>query len=297
MEKGWAYYAGKLFSRFLCLLPYGFLLWLGKILGFLYYHAGTRQRERATNQMMRGLAISRAEAVPVVKRVFHHAVLNMLEFFYLPKMSLSNIDKYIVCEGLSHLDQALAKGKGAILLTAHFGNWELCAITLSMLKYPMTGIGKQQPNAGITALLTEYRSRFGGEVYYKGAAIRNVIKALKKNKLVYIVSDQDGGSDGIFIDFLNKPASTPAGPAAFARKCSAPVIPVFMRRAGRKHLLVIDPPLTLQETGDIEKDIRENLVTMTKRVEEQIRRYPDEWLWFQKRWNTPGEVAKEHEQP
>lgn len=294
MEKNGAYYAGKLFSKILCLLPYGLLIWIGKKLGALYFRVASRLRERAISQMMRGLSISEAEATPIVKRVFGNVVLNMLEFFYLPNISPKNIEKYVDIEGLHHLDRALEEGKGAILLTAHFGNWELCAVTLSMLGYPMTGIGKQQPNAGITTLLTEYRTRFGGEVYYKGAAIRHVMKALKENKLVYIVSDQDGGKDGVFIDFLNKPASTPAGPAAFARKCAAPVIPVFIRRVGHKQVLVVDPPIKLQETDDIETDIRINLATITKHVEEQIRRYPDEWMWFQKRWNTPVEVAKEH---
>lgn len=295
MQKGWAYYAGKLLSKILCFLPYNWLAWIGRKAGILYFYTAARLRERARNQMMRGLSIPETEAIPILKRVFSNALLNMLEFFYLPRLSPENIEKYVVCEGLHHLDHALEKGKGAILLTAHFGNWELCAITLSMLGYPMTGIGKQQPNTGFTALLTEYRSRFGGEVFYKGAAIRNVMKALKENKFVYIVSDQDGGKDGIFIDFLNKPASTPPGPAAFARKCSAPVLPVFMCRAGLKHMLIIDHPLKLQETQDIDSDIHTNLAIMTKRVEEQIRKYPDEWLWFQKRWNTPVEVAKKHE--
>lgn len=295
MEKNGAYYAGKLFSGILCLLPYGVLIGMGKRLGALYFRLAKRLRERAISQMMCGLSISEAEAIPVIERLFYKVALTTLEFFYLPKISPENIGQYVAIEGLQHLDHALEKGKGAILLTAHFGNWELCAVTLSMLGYPMTGIGKQQPNEGITTLLTEYRTRFGGEVYYKGAAVRHVMKALKENKLVYIVSDQDGGKDGIFIDFLNKPASTPAGPAAFARKCAAPVIPVFIRRAGAKHILVIDPPLELQETDDMETDIRLNLTTMTRRVEEQIRKYPDEWLWFQKRWNTPVEVSGEHE--
>lgn len=295
MEKGRAYYAAKLLSFILCMLPYGLLMRIGRIIGVLYFHVASHLRERAVSQIMRGLAISRTEAVPIVQRVFRNAVLNMLEFLYLPRLSGKNIHKYVACVGLRHLDNALQKGKGAILLSAHFGNWELCAITLSMIGYPMTGIGKQQPNAGFTALLTEYRSRFGGEVFYKGAALRNVLKALKANKFVYIVSDQDGGKDGIFIDFLRKPASTPPGPAVFARKCGAPVLPVFLHRTGNKHQLIIDPPLELQETEDSEADIHHNLVIMTKRVEEQIIRYPDEWLWFQKRWNTPVEVAKEHE--
>lgn len=292
MEKGWAYHAGKLFSKIVCLLPYSLLVWLSKGLGSLYFHVAARLRERAKEQMMRGLVISEAESRPIIKRLFCNVVLNTLEFFYLPNLSAENIDKYVDFEGMQYLDQALAKGKGAILLTAHIGNWELCAVTLAMLRYPMTGIGKQQPNPGITALLTEFRTRFGGDVYYKGAAVRHVMKALKDNKLVYIVSDQDGGKDGIFLDFLNKPASTPAGPAAFARKCSAPVIPVFMRRVNHKHIMVVDPPLELQETSNIEADIRTNLAIITKRVEEQIRKYPDEWLWFQKRWNTPGEVVE-----
>jgi KDO2-lipid IV(A) lauroyltransferase len=295
MEKGWAYHAGKLLSKILCLLPYGFLVWAGRKLGILFFHIASRLRERGKHQMMRGLAISEEKAMPILKRMFGNVVTTMLEVLYLPNISPENVDQYVACEGLHYLDHALKEGNGAVIMTAHFGNWELCALTLAMKGYPMIGLAKPQPNAGITTLLTEFRTRYGGSLYYKGAALRQVIQALKDNKFVFVVSDQDGGKDGIIIDFLNKPASTPAGPAAFARRCSAPVIPVFMRRVGRKHLLVVDPPIELQETDNIKADIRYNLFIITKRVEEQIRKYPEEWLWFQKRWNTPVEVAKKHE--
>lgn len=295
MGKGWGYYAGKLLSKIVCLLPYRLLITGSKVLGGLYYRIADRARERAKEQMMRGLSISAAESEPILKRMFNNVVLNFLEFFYLPNISGKNVHKFVTFEGLHHLDRALQNGKGAIIVTAHLGNWELCALAMNMQGYPMVGIGKQQPNKGFTLLLTEYRSRFGGEVFYKGAALRQVIKSLKENKLVYIVSDQDGGKDGIFIDFLNKPASTPAGPAAFARKCSAPVIPVFLHRTGSRHVLVVDPPLELRETDDVASDVHHNLTIITQRVEEEIRKYPDEWLWFQKRWNTPVEVVEEHE--
>jgi Kdo2-lipid IVA lauroyltransferase/acyltransferase len=291
MEKGWAYYAGKIFSKLVCLLPYNILLWIGTKLGRLYYLLAKSLRERAKRQMMRGLAISETEAEPILKRVFCKVLLNGLEFFYLPNISKENIHEFVDIEGLTYLDEALKQGKGVILLTAHYGNWELFGIALTMLGYPMVGIGKPQPQAGITLLLTEYRTRFGGEFYYKGVAIRHVMRALKENKILYMVSDQDGGRGGVFIDFLNKPASTPPGPAAFARKFNAPVVPAFIRRENGKHVITIEPPLALQETANSEADVQANLVTMTKRVEEQIKKYPDEWLWFQKRWNTPVEVV------
>jgi KDO2-lipid IV(A) lauroyltransferase len=245
--------------------------------------------------MMRGLNLSEAEAEPILKRMFSKVLLNGLEFFYLPNVSKENITRYIDIEGRNYLDEAHAQGKGVILLTAHFGNWEWFGIGLTVLGYPMVGIGKQQPQAGITTLLTEYRTRFGGEFHYKGAAVRHVMRALKENKILYMVSDQDGGRDGMVIDFLNKPASTPPGPAAFARKYNAPVVPAFIRREKGKHIITIYPPLVLQETEDSEADIQANLVTITKRVEEEIRKYPDEWLWFQKRWNTPVEAVKKDE--
>ncbi len=295
MGKGWAYYAGKMFSKIICLLPYRLLIAGGQRLGGVYYRLAASVRERAKSQMMRGLRISAAETEPILKRMFGNIVLNTLEFFYLPNISAENLDGFVTFEGLHHLDRALQQGRGAIILTAHFGNWELCALSLAMRGYPMIGLAKPQPNEGFTLLLTEYRTRFGGELYYKGAALRQVIKALKDNKFVYMVSDQDGGKDGIFIDFLNKPASTPAGSAAFARKCASPVIPVFIRREGDRQVVVVDAPLALQETADAKDDIYHNLVIITQRVEAQIRKYPDEWLWFQKRWNTPVEGAKTDE--
>lgn len=295
MEKGWEYRAGKLLSKILCLLPYNILLWVGRGCGILYYRLAKRLRERAKQQLMRGMMLSEEETTPILKRVFSNVATNMLEFFYTPNLTRANAHKFLKIEGLENIDEALKQGKGIVLVAAHLGNWEWLGVTLPMLGYSVVGIGKQQPQPGITTLLTEYRTRFGGEVYYKGTAVRHAMRALKENKILYLVSDQDGGREGIFIDFLNKPASTPAGPALFARRCGSAVVPAFIRRDGNKHLVTFYPPLDLQETDDAEADIHKNLVTITKRVEEEIKKYPTEWLWFQKRWNTPVEVVVKDE--
>ena len=107
------------------------------------------------------------------------------------------------------------------------------------------------------------------------------------------LADQDAGPGGAFIKFLGKTASTPLGPAVFSRRFSAPVVPAFIiRQENGRHLVKIGKPLHFEDTGDTDADLLRFTEQMTKILEDVIRENPTQWLWFQKRWNTPPEQQK-----
>ena len=119
-------------------------------------------------------------------------------------------------------------------------------------------------------------------------------RALKNGKLLGFLADQDAGPGGAFIEFLGKTAATPLGPAVFSRKFRAPVVPAFiLRRPDGKHTVRVYERMEYVDTGDTEKDLYDLTVRMTRLMEEVIRENPTQWLWFQKRWNTPPEMKKE----
>ena len=282
-------------SRALRFLPHGALLLLGALLGRLYYMIIKKQRERAVRQMMQGLSISEKEARKIVRASFVNLAQNMLEILYMPKLNRENLHEYIEIEHLERLRDALAEGHGVVLLTGHIGTWEWLAAAFSLSGLPVTAIAKTQPNAEYSRVLDDLRATIGAEIFSRGTSeLLAAGRALKNGKILGFLADQDAGPGGAFIEFLGKTAATPLGPAVFSRKFRAPVVPAFiLRRPDGKHTVRVYERMEYVDTGDTEKDLYDLTVRMTRLMEEVIRENPTQWLWFQKRWNTPPEMKKE----
>ena len=289
MSNEWQYHFLKALSRLVCLLPYACVVRLGRALGFLYWYIAPKQRRRGIRQMKERLGLSQDEAVAVMRRLCGNLGQTFLEIMFTPKLDAQRIAQLVEIENREYLEEAVARGNGVVFLTAHIGNWEWLGAALSMTGFPMTSVIKRQPNDQHTRLLNEYRERVGIEIFARGTAeLVGAAKAMKKGKILGFLADQDAGVDGVFLDFFGKPASTPLGPAVFARKFKAPVMPVFIvhKPDYSGHRVLIYPPLEYENTGDEKENLRQLTLKMTQLLEEVIREHPDEWIWFQKRWNT-----------
>ena len=277
-------------SRLICLLPYPAVLKLGKLLGHIYYHAAARQRRRALEQMQESLGLPREEAARIIRSLFDKLGQTFVEVLYMPALTKENIKQYITMENAEYLHEAVKQGNGVVLLTAHVGNWEWLGARLAMEGLPLTTVIKRQPNDQHTQILNEYRQMVGIEVFARGTTeLVGAAKALKQGKVLGFLADQDGGHEGIFVSFLGKMASTPKGPAVFARKFKCPVIPCFIvrRPEGSGHRVLVYPPVKVEERATEEETLRELTRAMAAVTENVIKEHPDEWMWFQKRWNTP----------
>lgn len=293
MSNNWQYYLLKLMSRIICLLPYNIVISLGTMMGKLYYRIAARQRKRALAQMQESLNIPAGQAETIVKNLFLNLGRTFLEVMYIPSLTPEKIKHYVTIENKHYLANALAEGRGVVFLTAHIGNWEWLGAALSMEGFPMTSVIKRQPNDQHTRILNEYRQMVGIEIFARGTTeLVGAAKALRKGKILGFLADQDAGGNGVFINFLGKMASTPLGPAVFAKKFKCPVIPAFIiRKPEGGHRVMIHPPLYYQNTGNEAEDLYNLTLSMTQIIEDTIKQYPDQWLWFQKRWNTPFEAG------
>lgn len=285
----------KAASYVICLFPHGALLWLGMILGKLYYYAAARQRGRAVNQMMKSLNISEARARELTKKSFVNIGRNFLEIMYMPNLSKENFTEYMDLGRMDRLKNAWEEGRGVVILTAHIGNWEWLSAAITFSGIPLTAIIKRQPNEQHTRLLNEFREMVGVEVFSRGTTeLVGAAKALKKGKTLGFLADQDAGPGGAFIDFLGTEASTPLGPAVFSKRFRSPIVPAFIvRRPDGKHKVIVGEAIYFEDRGDDKRDLYDITVKMTRIVEGIIREYPEQWLWFQKRWNTKPEMKKE----
>jgi KDO2-lipid IV(A) lauroyltransferase len=299
MSNVWQYYLLKGLSFIICLLPYNLVLWLGKILGKLYYRIAARQRRRALQQMQESLGISLEAAEQKINNLFIKLGQTFLEMLYMPVLTPETMHQYVTIENRHYLAEAVDQGRGVVLLTAHIGNWEWLGAFLAMGGFPLAAVIKRQPNDQHTRILNEYRQLAGIEIFARGTTeLVSAARALKRGKVLGFLADQDAGVNGLFIDFLGRMASTPTGPTLFAKKFNAPVVPAFIvRKPEGGHKVILLEPFYYEDTGNEEEDTYNMTTKMTKIIEHTIQQYPDEWLWFQKRWNTAySEVTIKHEQ-
>ncbi|MBR4382452.1 MAG: lysophospholipid acyltransferase family protein [Selenomonadaceae bacterium] len=281
-------------SRIVRFLPYDALLFFGRVLGNLYYLLIKKQRERAVAQMMPALNISEDEARKLVRASFVNLARNMLDILYMPNLNEKNLSQYIEIDHLERMRSALDEGHGVVVLTGHVGTWEWLSAAFTLNNMPVTAIAKLQPNAEYSRALDDLRATIHVEIFNRGTnELRAAGRALKDGKILGFLADQDAGPGGAFINFLGKTASTPMGPAVFSRRFNAPVLPAFIiRQPNGRHLVKIGEPMHFEDTGDTDADLLRFTEKMTKILEQVIRENPTQWLWFQKRWNTPPEMQK-----
>lgn len=289
----WQYYCLKIFSSLLCRLPYPIVLWLGSAIGFLHWSLGRSQRRRAIAQLQERLGVSPTEAAAIARRMFGNIGRTLLEVLYIPALTPEKLQRWVTIENLHYMTEALSHGRGVVILTAHFGNWEWMAARLVQAQLPMAAIAETQPGPGVDRLLNEYREMVGLAPYARGNALVAAMKALKKGNVLGFLADQDAKENGVFVDFFGRPASTPQGPAVFSLRCGAPVIPAFIVRQPKKgHRILMSPPIYGDNDGDPAAAISRLTEQMTRVMEDRIRRHPDHWWWFQRRWITDPKTGE-----
>lgn len=214
---------------------------------------------------------------------------NIVDFLRIKKINANNIDKIIEIKNENYLEEALKENKGVIIVSAHYGCWELLGVALQLKFENTLNVIVQKPtNKVFDDLFTQSRKLFGINTYYNTdgvAGIRPLFRALHDNQSVGFLIDQHGESEDVFGRFFGKPVSIPSGAALIAHKTKSPIVPVFIKRLdNNKHQIVFYPSI---HTGDSEKN--EEIYKISQKlygiIEKFIKDNPDEWLWIYRRWN------------
>lgn len=283
----WQYLGLKAISKFLCLFPYGVVRELGKGLTPLYSLIAKKQKKRAEENVIRAFQCSREEAKDIVDRAFSNLTQTMIEVFYMPKVKGDFINKYIEIEGMEYVEEVLAEDKGIIVVTAHMGNWEWMGASMAQLGYPVTTIVKNQPNVDFNRFLQEMRTQAGMEVFARdGADLIRAARAMKQKKFLGFLADQDGAEQGMPVSFLGEMSSAPMGPAIFAKRFRAPLLPMFITRTEKGHKIHILKPFYYEDAADEMEALYRVTAKCVSITEKFIHQHPTEWLWFQHRWRT-----------
>ena len=277
------------FSLFVNFLPEGFALWLGRQLGRMAFYMDWGHRKISLENLRTAFKQEKTEQelYAIAQRTFQNLGMMAVEFFRIPSMDVETFKKNVRIEGLGEALGLLEKKKGGLLLIGHFGNWELMGLMSRVIGNPIMVIAKpMKKNRWVDEFITKIRNAAGLEVISNVKASRKVVKALSQNRVVGILIDQRAKrSEGVWADFFGRKAPTTPGLAVLAMKTGAPVLPVFMIRNGfQKHRLIIQEPLELIHTGDIQKDVEANTQLFNDTLESMIRQYPDQWFWVHQRW-------------
>lgn len=265
----------------------------GSGIGALLYAAMPAWRRTARENLRRvfGGVWSQRELERVLRENFRHYGRLLCEFLVMPRWSSAPRGWRMELRGTEVLDAALAAGRGVILVSAHFGNWELLAASLARAGYPLTVIAREADDAATNQLINSIRRQCGYRVIAR-RAVRAALECLRRNELLAIMADQNADSGAIFVDFFGYPAATATGPAVLARRTGAAVVPVFAcRRPDGTHQGDIFPPVDCPVTNDREADIRAITGRLTSIIEARVRATPEQWLWIHKRWKRQLEAG------
>lgn len=225
------------------------------------------------------------EITLIQKQIFRNFAKYLTDFFRFSKMDLEYIKKYVCIENKSYLDQALAKGKGVIIVSAHLGNWELGAVVVSLLGYPFSAVALPHKNRQINNFFNHQRQIKNIKVIPLGKAVRQCLDVLKRNEVLALAGDRDFTEKGMLLDFFGKPAIFPEGPAAFALKTGAALIPGFMYRDDfDRFILRFEKPLEFSASGNKAQDLKFLIENYKNIFQDYIRKYPQQWYMFRRFW-------------
>lgn len=273
--------------------------WVGNRLGDLAFHVIGTRRALVMEHLGRvyGDTGDAAKLRAVSRSVYRHLGLTAVEHARLLAGRATVLRDRLDITGQEHIDCARHRGRGVILVTGHFGYWELLGATVALLGYPITVVAKKLHNPAVNRLMHAGREKLGMAVASMESAPSAIFRALRRNECVGLLADQDAGPGGVFVEFLGLGASTYQGPALFALRTGAPIVPCFIIRSGpERHRVCFETPIEAVPTGDESADIARTTQAYTDVLARYILDYPDHWFWVHRRWKTPVPADSSHVQ-
>jgi Kdo2-lipid IVA lauroyltransferase/acyltransferase len=271
-----------------------FLHALGAIGAWLAWALRIRRRVVLDNLRLAFPEKSEAERHAIARATYRHLGQLVPEFFLVQRMSRAEIEALLVQERPEILHDAMARGKGLIACTAHFGNFEVLAATYSILGVPVTMITRPMGKSRVNDLWRRTRRRAGIEdlvVRRGGDTLAAAVRSMKAGRaLGYVIDQNMSRRRAVFPTFFGVPAATAPTPAVLAMRTGAPVIfVVAIRQPDGRHRVVFEGPLEVPRTGDRERDVLAFLQDLNDRLERWVRLHPEQWYWLHRRWKTrPG---------
>ncbi len=257
-----------------------------------------RHLQRVQPQLQ-GRALRRA-----VDATFASYARYWVESFRLPRLSPAEVDAGITVEDFHHITDALAAGTGVVLVLPHLGGWEWAGFWLTtVMQIPTTVVVEAVEPPALFEFFASFRRELGMNIVPLGPSSgTEILRALANNHVVCLLADRDITGDGIELEMFGERTSIPAGPAMVALRTGAPLVTAAVYFEGEHgHRAVVQPPLPTQREGRLREDVARVTVEMAARLEDLIRRAPDQWHLQQPNWSSDYDlleaIGKPHPRP
>lgn len=268
-------------------LPHARARALGRPLGELLWWVSSKRRGIARANLERALPdLPPAEIPRLARASFHHLGAATCDALSASRFDLVSLCQRVRYEGWEHLENAKARGKGYIVLSAHLGCWEIAALIAGAYFGPLHVVGRPLDNPHLDRDLEALRARFGNKSIPKRGAARGMVRALLDKGVVGILIDQRvKPHEGIRVPFFGQPATTSPLLARLALRFQVPVVPIFaFPEPDGRYLFLARPPIEPQGRDDSEEDIAAMTRTYLEACEKEIRHRPEQWMWLHERW-------------
>ena len=278
-------------------MPLPRALSLGRTLGRLMRKlARKRYRVALKNLSIAfGSEMAAEERERIARVCFEHFgmfAVESLKFGYLSKQEVArriSVDS----EDLKRFEELMSLGKGCLLITGHLGNFEIAGRWITDRGYELYALARKARDRGTTDVMTRSRHRMGIKVITIDKSLKPVLAGLKRNACLAIICDQNARD--VLVPFFGRPTGTVDGPARIALRMGAPMIFFCCVRDGKgSYRIHINGDYRAEPTGDMEADVIRVMTEVNRQLEEMIRLYPEQWLWFHDRWRSSPKIEGEH---
>ncbi|OPZ82745.1 MAG: Phosphatidylinositol mannoside acyltransferase [bacterium ADurb.Bin431] len=257
------------------------------------FRLARKEREKTIRHLTwaYGSEKSPAQIEALAGAVWSHFGVMAVDAIRLPRILAAGINTLVEAQGVERLRSALGRGRGVIVLTGHFGNWELFGAWVAQNGFPVKVVGTSAYDPRLDRIIVGLRNAAGYTNIARGKGTREIIRTLRDNEVLGMLIDQDTRVDGVFVNFFGRAAHTAVGPVILAQKMGCALLPAFIHlKEDGRYLIEFDEEITLTTTGDAAQDQVVNTQKISDAYERAIRRHPEQWVWMHERWKKqPGE--------
>ena len=263
-------------------LPLG--QFLGRRLGTLAYVVARRERNKALAHIAVAFPEwSEEKRGATIRAMFRHFGMSLFEIAWMPNMDVQVRDRLTAIEGAEPMLKLIDAGRGVVVFTAHCGNWEWMSWAVGLWGRPTTVLQRERDAPEMNRYITEHRAKSGVRTIDRGSASagRELIQSLRRGGILAFLIDQNLKTESVKVPFFGRPALTPIGPAKLAIRTESLAVTILIERLpdGRHRMVVGEPVECRRDDDPVELTAR-----MTRVIEEQIRRVPEQWVWMHDRW-------------
>ncbi len=270
-------------------LPRRVLLGIGALAGSLAFHLDRKHTAVALRNLETAFGSSKSadERRRIALACWRHYGRITADTAAFHRLSPADIGTRVRYDGVDDIREAYREGRGVLLISGHFGHWELTAYMQGFLGCPLLLITKPMEEPRLEAMLARMRSGSGNEIVAKADAVRASLRALDRGLGVAVMIDQDAREAGIFVPFFGRQASTIATVGTLHLRTGAAIVATFSYPESDGGWRIVYLRLRFPDlTGDRERDVHRITAETTRLLEDQVRERPDLWLWMHRRWKT-----------